>query len=126
MDTFQYIENLTNDLQKNLNKSSKKTSNKSMWWAIAICVILIALTIGLVYFKNRGLYDLILSIVLIGVFTTLTCFGVKFQHKYQIENIQDDKAWRTKLLDAYGKLLETQLKSEIQGKSDELKKKCKE
>lgn len=122
MDTFQYIKNLTNELQENLNKSSKKSSNKTLWVAIVVFVILVALTVWLVYFKDRSLYDLILSIVLIGVFTTLSCLGVKFQHKYQIENLRDDMAWQTKLLDAYGKLLETQLKSEIQKKSNELKR----
>lgn len=122
MDTFQFIKNLTKELQENTKKGSEKTPFATIWLPVGMFILLTILTILLLYHPNKSLFDFILTIFLISVFSTLTCLWVSLLRKHQIESQKENETWQNKLLDAYSKLLEAQVKSEMEGKSDELKR----
>lgn len=123
MDSFQFIKNLTKELQEYTKKASEKKTFATHWLPGGMFILLTFLTILLLYHPNKSLFDFILTIFLISVFSTLTCLWVSLLRKHQIESQKENEAWQNKLIDAYGKLLEAQVKSEMEGKPDELKKK---
>lgn len=113
-------ENNTEKLQeaKGIKDEIKKQNRKNAFYFTVIVVVL-ALWILLGMLTIRQLWwlysvqktplDLILVIFVITVLTVMANLAVRFLHKRITEKDQEITRWRTKLLDAYGCLLEAEV-----------------
>lgn len=113
-------ENNTEKLQeaKGIKDEIKKQNWKNAFY-FAVIVVVLALWILLGMLTIRQLWwlysvqktplDLILVIFVITVLTVMAALAVRFLHKRMTEKDQEITRWRTKLLDAYGCLLETEV-----------------
>ncbi|MBQ3734257.1 MAG: hypothetical protein II859_09885 [Bacteroidales bacterium] len=113
-------ENNTEKLQeaKGIKDEIKKQNRKNAFYFTVIVVVL-ALWILLGMLTIRQLWwlysvqktplDLILVIFVITVLTVMAALAVRFLHKRMTEKDQEITRWRTKLLDAYGCLLEAEV-----------------
>lgn len=126
-------ENNTEKLQgaKGVKDEIKKQNWKNAFYFTVIVVVL-ALWILLGMLTIRQLWwlysvqkmplDLILVIFVITVLTVMAALAVRFLHKRMTEKDQEITRWRTKLLDAYGCLLEAEVKNTKSGKTEKVEK----
>ena len=126
-------ENNTQKLQeaKRIKDEIRKQNRKNAFY-FAIIVVVLALWILLGILTIRQLWwlssvqktplDLILVIFVITVLTVMADLAVRFLHKRMTEKDQEITRWRTKLLDAYGCLLETEVKNTKSGKTEKVEK----
>lgn len=107
------IEKLTNNLQICLKKNHK--NNWLIWllMCVGIGVYLKAVcqTMTLLWVNSsKNPYDFSLVILFICIFSFMIILWIKFLSKIVSEMQSKDKIWQVKLTDAYGKLLENQVK----------------
>lgn len=101
--------------------SDQEKSNKYCyyyWVALGVVVLWIlggTLAVNLLWIIDRAprtLLTLVLIIFIIIVLSLMAYLAIRLLHKRMVEKEQETKRWRTKLLDAYGSLLETEVKNE--------------
>lgn len=125
MENESNIAKLIEDLQKGLNKSRKKT------WPIWLLMCLgIGLYLVVVYkliiiwlIGSKDPYSFSLVTLLICIISSMMCFWMKFLCNTLAETQNRDKIWQTKLTDAYGKLIENQVKLDNERVEQQSKKK---
>lgn len=109
--TNQNLLNLTKDLKSNL-----KVIRPTFWLMILICCIVdffLFWMIAKLLFcsKPTTWIDLIIAVTSIGVLSFIFYKSYQSLSNSINETLQENKKWQTKIIDAYGKLLEDAVKT---------------
>jgi len=125
--------NKLQDLTRGLNSDLKEFRPKPwiVWILCCLPVVILFLGIILLWIPRFDLIpktwpEIIFAVFCIGIVSFIAYNTIQFLYKYLTDRQQEYKKWQTKLIDAYGKLLEEQIKPEGQKESEDTKMKREE
>lgn len=121
--------NKAQELTEELTSNLKKTRPNLWGILILCCTSLVFLFAGIVLFwhpclniKQWTWQELIFAVFSISILAIVAYSTCQFLFKFVLERQQENKKWQTKVIDAYGKLLEEQFKKNEE-KTEDMKKK---
>lgn len=111
-ETKQVLKELNSELIEKMNATTSQRERDNIEGIIPIYIGVIVMAMLFYCMSAKALFSLILCIFLISVFSIMVWGWMRHLEKTQKQKQDIEKSWQTKLIDAYGKLLENQIKTE--------------
>ena len=127
--------NKLQDLTKGLNSDLKEIRPKPWIVWILCCLPVVILFGGIILLwipfshfdiRPKAWPEIVFAIFSISVLSFIAYNTCQFLYKFLMDRQQENQKWQTKLIDAYGKLLEKQIINEEQNESEDAKMKKEE
>lgn len=121
---LQNLQKLTEELNSDLKKIRPKPLGVWILCCLPVAVLFVGsilLWIPCPHFDiiPKAWHEIVFAIISIIILSFIAYNTCRFLYKFLMDRQQENQKWQTKLIDAYGKLLEEQIKPEGQKESED-------